>query len=86
MIDVSQAVQEASVDPVREALRAVRASVRQTRAEPGIVVVSGGGAEFYKERVSEHFPEWRVWTGRIPVMSNVRGFWFYRQMRLARGR
>ncbi len=86
MLDVRQAVQEAAVDPVREALRAVRASVRQTRAEPGIVVVAGGGTEFYKAKVSEHFPGWRVWTGRTPVMSNVRGFWLYRHLRETRGR
>lgn len=77
MLDIRSALQEAAADPVREALRAVRASVRQIRAEPGIVVLAGGGCEYYRERVSEHFPGWRVWSGKVPVMSNVRGFWLY---------
>lgn len=70
-----QPLLEASKFHAKEAVRSVRTALREQRAEPGIIVMAGGGAKIYRQSVEESFPDWRIWTGRYPAVSNVRGFW-----------
>lgn len=80
-MQIEPVLNEAGKYHAREAVRALRTALRQERAEPGIVILAGGGANTYKKYVADAFPGWTIWTGKKPAVSNVRGFWFLQDAR-----
>jgi plasmid segregation protein ParM len=59
------------------ALEALRQSLRREVTNVDLVVVTGGGGEFYGGQAAELFPGAEVRLARDPVGANARGFFHY---------
>lgn len=53
----------------------IQKSLRVESTSPDIVVLVGGGAQFFQQTIAEVFPRLKVVTPNEPVFSNARGFW-----------
>lgn len=53
----------------------IQKSLRVESVSPDIVVLVGGGAQFFKKTIEAAFPRLKVVTPEEPVFSNARGFW-----------
>ncbi|TXF11183.1 ParM/StbA family protein [Pelomicrobium methylotrophicum] len=62
-----------TVGPV--VVESIQKSLRTEGAAPDVVVLVGGGADFFREAVQAAFPRLNVVTPKDPVYSNARGFW-----------
>lgn len=61
------------VSPV--VIESIQKSLRMEDAALDMVILVGGGAEFFRDAVQSAFPRLTVATPKEPVFSNVRGFW-----------
>ena len=59
-----------------EALKAVRKALREDGDNIDIVLLAGGGAEFYADACQELFPKSKTVVGENSVLSNALGFWY----------
>jgi plasmid segregation protein ParM len=53
----------------------IQKSLRSEQMSPDIVVLTGGGADFFRETIQDAFPRLKVISPNEPVLSNARGFW-----------
>jgi plasmid segregation protein ParM len=53
----------------------LRESLRKENAGADIVLLVGGGAQFFEGSVKAAFPQLKVITPASPVFANARGFW-----------
>ena len=53
----------------------IQKSLRTESQMADLVVLVGGGADFFREAIQEAFPRLNVVTPGEPVFSNARGFW-----------
>ncbi len=53
----------------------IQKSMRTESQMADLVVLVGGGADFFREAIQEAFPRLHVVTPNEPVFSNARGFW-----------
>ncbi|MBU0501500.1 MAG: ParM/StbA family protein [Gammaproteobacteria bacterium] len=54
---------------------AIQESLRTSGKMPDVVILVGGGADFFRGAVQAAFPRLRVETPREAVCSNARGYW-----------
>lgn len=59
----------------REALTAMRATMRDDGMKADVVLLAGGGGTAYAEAAQELFPHSKILTPKVPVLANARGFW-----------
>lgn len=76
MVDCSQAIARISAQVVDTTIGII---VRTLRIESDVdrVVLTGGGAPFYLERLRERFGADLVREAHNPVEANARGYWWY---------
>lgn len=75
-IDCAESIRKVSARVVDDALERIRDTLR-VEHDVDRIVLSGGGADFYKSRLCEVFGEDLVDTAPRPVQANVRGYWWY---------
>lgn len=68
LANASRTVGQVIANTIQKALRTERQTV-------DLVVLVGGGAEFFRVAIQETFPQLSVVTPSEPVFSNARGFW-----------
>jgi len=70
-------LEEAAVEVGEMVMNNVKASMRSQAADVSIVILAGGGANFYKKAVEDIFPRAEILVPEKPVVANARGFWYY---------
>ncbi|WP_232504670.1 ParM/StbA family protein [Acidovorax delafieldii] len=53
----------------------IQKSLRNEKMSPDIVVLTGGGADFFRDIIQDAFPRLKVVSPKESVLSNARGFW-----------
>ncbi|MFO1431318.1 MAG: ParM/StbA family protein [Candidatus Competibacteraceae bacterium] len=78
-LEIEPYLRQAAERTVAVALAALREALRH-ESEADLVLVTGGGAEFFAPPVRELFPRSEVIVPPEPVFANVRGFWWSGQL------
>jgi plasmid segregation protein ParM len=55
----------------------LQASMRTKQNDISIVILAGGGAEYYRSAVEAIFPRAEILVPKESVTANARGFWYY---------
>ncbi|AJF08185.1 ParM/StbA family protein [Geoalkalibacter subterraneus] len=55
----------------------VKTSLRSKAGDVDIVILAGGGAQYYRDAVSATFPKAEILLPSEPVLTNARGYWYY---------
>lgn len=53
----------------------IQKALRTENMSPDVIVMVGGGSDFFKDSVQGAFPKLKVVNPTNPVLSNARGFW-----------
>ncbi len=74
-VEIAPYIEQAArtIGPV--VVESIQKSLRTESRMVDLVVLVGGGAEFFREAVQSAFPRLTVVTTQEPVFSNARGFW-----------
>jgi len=74
-VEITPYIEQAAktIGPV--VVESIQKSLRTESKMPDLVVLVGGGAQFFREALQDAFPRLTVATPREPVFSNARGFW-----------
>jgi plasmid segregation protein ParM len=76
-IDYSDYLKRASAQVAEDAMKHLLQSLRTEISGVNIVLLSGGGANFYRETVEKYFPKSKVMLSADPVLANANGFFIY---------
>ena len=55
-------------------------SLRAEKMSPDVIVLVGGGTEFFRKGIQEAFPKLEVVSPKQPVLSIARGYWLLGQV------
>ncbi len=75
VIDFTPFYETAAQEVSRDALTAMKNSMRSDGLDADVVLLAGGGADAYSAAAKEIFPKSKVIVSTDPVMANARGFW-----------
>lgn len=75
MVNFIPYIDEALIEVSKDALTALKKTLRSDGLDADVVLLAGGGAESYKAAAKEIFPKSRIVVSDDPVMANARGFW-----------
>lgn len=75
MVDISGQLQRAAQNVAPQALNEIMNSLRREKTDVDVVLVVGGGAEYYLEAVKSGLGRSMITVANDPVMANARGFW-----------
>jgi plasmid segregation protein ParM len=78
-VEIAPYIEQATkaVGPV--VVEAIQKSLRTETRSPDLIVLVGGGAEFFRESLKAAFPRLEVAIPKDSVFSNARGFWIMGQ-------
>ena len=76
-IQIADAIRGAAEKVGPMVMNQLQASMRNKQNDIGMVILSGGGAEFYRRAVEEIFPRAEILVPAEPVTANAKGFWYY---------
>ena len=76
-VDMQPFLAAASERVVSSALTAVRNSLRDQKLDVDKIVLVGGGADLFADKVKEVFGEDLVVVAEDSVLANARGYWRY---------
>lgn len=74
-VDFQPYLKRASQELSSVIANSIQKSLRSEQMSPDIVVLTGGGADFFRETIQDAFPRLKVISPNEPVLSNARGFW-----------
>lgn len=70
----------ASKTVAESALNLMRKTMREEGTDADVVLLTGGGAESYKDQAQSFFPQSKILMSGDSVLSNARGFWYCGQL------
>lgn len=76
-VDYSEYLKKASNKVSEDAMKPLLQSLRTEISGVNIVLLAGGGANFYLDTVKTYFPKAKVMVSSEPVLANARGFYVY---------
>lgn len=74
-VELAPYIQRASEKLSSVTATSIQKSLRVESMSPDIVVLVGGGADFFRKSIQEAFPRLQVVTPQKSVLANARGFW-----------
>lgn len=74
-IDITPYVKKASLKISEQAMKPMLESLRHEHNAISSIILSGGGANFYKEVAEKLFVDTPIFTGDKPVLANANGFY-----------
>ncbi|TFI47032.1 ParM/StbA family protein [Diaphorobacter sp. DS2] len=75
MVNFRPYLEHAMREVPKEALTALKKTMRSDGLDADVVLLAGGGALAYQDAAVEIFPKSRIVVSDEPVMANARGFW-----------
>jgi plasmid segregation protein ParM len=76
-VEIQPYLRQAAAKVVPVALEALRESIRKESGSVDLVVLTGGGAEFYEPVAKSLFPSNPVYVPEQPELANARGFYYF---------
>lgn len=70
---IERAKEIVAAEALKDTLKAMRFQHEQQPID--FILLGGGGSDFYKTAVVQHYPDAKVLTSPMPVVSNAYGFW-----------
>lgn len=74
-VEIAPYIEQAAKTVCPVVVEAIQKSLRTETRSPDMIVLVGGGAEFFREALEAAFPRLTIGSPREPVFSNARGFW-----------
>lgn len=74
-VDFVPYINKASINNSMNVMQNIRSSMRNEGDEPDVVVMVGGGVNFFLDAVKSTFPKTKIEMPNDAVFSNARGFW-----------
>ena len=79
-VDISPYIEQASKSLASITTTSILTSLRAEKMSPDVIVLVGGGTEFFREGIQEAFPRLQVVSPKQPVLSIARGYWLLGQV------
>jgi plasmid segregation protein ParM len=76
-VPISEPLKLASEKVCPMVMNHLQASMRTKQNDISIVILAGGGAEYYRSAVEAIFPRAEILVPKESVTANARGFWYY---------
>lgn len=74
---ISEQLKSASKKVGPMVMNHLQASMRTKQNDISIVILAGGGADYYRDAVEAIFPRAEILVANESVTANARGFWYY---------
>lgn len=78
-VNLSEYIEKASLVTARNALKPMRKTMREDGLDADLVLLAGGGAQYYLEATKELFPKSQVVMSDNSPLANARGFYYLGQ-------
>ena len=79
-VEIAPYIKKASDALASVTATSILTSLRNEKMEPDVIVLVGGGAEFFREAVKQAYPNLKVVTPNDSVLSIARGYWMLGQV------
>ena len=74
-VEIMPYIEQAAKTVCPVVVESIQKSLRTESKTPDLVVLVGGGAQFFREAIQDAFPRLTVASPKDSVLSNARGYW-----------